>query len=274
MRFKQYLYENEVSLDDLLKEAKVKCKPFLDNPTSLPILRGIRDAQGGFHPQPTNRKATSSGPELVFILNAGIKLAFNIDMIRSKSVFVSGLERQVEHYGDVTFYLPVGNYKSVWSPSIYDAFAYDFSLYNQIVKAGQIEVPAPISGDVILASLLKSLSRAMSVEKFLSGTKDVRDEVAMLYKNIFTHFDRTPPGSSDEVYDSLVDATQIVFQRLYQTDNLEKAVESGKEIMMLADGYLCLTTEMIHRAMIDEGLGEHWDYQKVWNYILNKIRNI
>jgi len=42
MRFKQYLNENDaISLDDLLKEAKVKCKPFLDNPTSLPIFRGI-----------------------------------------------------------------------------------------------------------------------------------------------------------------------------------------------------------------------------------------
>ena len=135
MRFKQFIAENDgYSLDQITKEIKRNCKPFLDEANGEPIFRGIRAVDSiKINPQPFNRMPKDSDSGFNFMFNAGTHLAFGIEAVRPKSFYVTGDWRQARTFGPLNFIFPIGEFSFMWSDSIDDSYEKSSNIYHQIL---------------------------------------------------------------------------------------------------------------------------------------------
>ena len=135
MRFKQFIAENDgYSLDQIAKEIKRNCKPFLDEANGEPLLRGIKAVSDiRINSQPRNRLPKDSDPGFNFMFNAGVHLAFGIEAVRPKSFYATGAEQQARTFGPLNFIFPIGEFSYMWSITIEDSYEKSSHIYHKIL---------------------------------------------------------------------------------------------------------------------------------------------
>lgn len=135
MRFKQFIAENDgYSLDQIAKEIKRNCKPFLDEANGEPLLRGIKAVSDiRINSQPRNRLPKDSDTGFNFMFNAGVHLAFGIEAVRPKSFYATGAEQQARTFGPLNFIFPIGEFSYMWSITIEDSYEKSSHIYHKIL---------------------------------------------------------------------------------------------------------------------------------------------
>lgn len=145
LTFKQFLYEEEKSAEEIAEIIKRDCLPFLKEWKNYrPLFRGSK-IDGNFQKFTVdkNRKPKHTNQEIHDALNdAMYKLTGTY--YRSEAVFATGDRRMSEEYGTPCLFFPIGHYSYLWSYKVVDAYNW-FNLplsgfsQNYAVKSGYVK---------------------------------------------------------------------------------------------------------------------------------------
>jgi len=121
MRLQQFITESEdISIDEITKLIKRDCKKFLISSKNNPVFRGInsnkifdiKTPRKDRRPKDTEQKYHEMFDK-TFMKYHGIRA-------RSEGVFVTGDLSEASLYGNPYTVFPIGNFKFLWNPNIFD----------------------------------------------------------------------------------------------------------------------------------------------------------
>jgi hypothetical protein len=138
MKFIDFLAEDaSISFDTAIRTIKADCKPFLTDANGQFMYRGMpRDLSSNIlnrFPQPKERPPRDSGKGFNLMFNAGVKLAFDIDEVRRKSLFGGDVLTAMD-YGDVNFCFPIGKFKYMFAKDVQDSLSEQHEYYGGLAR--------------------------------------------------------------------------------------------------------------------------------------------
>lgn len=143
--FKQFLYEEQKSAEEIAEMIKRDCSPFLKEWRNYrPLFRGSK-IDGNFQKfiVDKNRKPKHTNQEIHDALNDGMYDLTGIHY-RTEAVFTTGDRRMAEEYGTPCLFFPIGHYNYLWSYKVNDAYNW-FNLplsaasQNYAVRSGAVK---------------------------------------------------------------------------------------------------------------------------------------
>ena len=142
---------------------------------------------------------------------------------RSHSIFVTGRKLQASNYGNVYVILPIGNYRYVWNPSVYDFQANKIGTFTTwaINKIMRYDSPWKKDIDDLGAKLYKNGINVRKSQTLESYLRYARHAIAKKYLN-------DHKKDFHKLYESLL----ISLVKGYKDKELDNATKSGVEIML------------------------------------------
>lgn len=150
MKFQSYLKEEIVLHEgNIIEYLDKNCKKFLNEIKGNYIFRGIGNYQDYAIKTPRkDRLPRDLNQKLHDFYDEAFKRAFGWK-VRSEGVFTTGSRTHM--YGGIHLFFPIGNYKYLWSPKIYDLYGYTYELMSldrnnmkddqtfRLLKAGKLD---------------------------------------------------------------------------------------------------------------------------------------
>lgn len=280
MRFKQFILENAMTLQQVAEIIKKECKPFLEKKT-LPIYRGVPRATISFNQHPHGRKPRDSDPTFNFMFNAAFKEAFNVNSVRTQSIFSTGNAAVTAEYGEPCFFFPVGDFKFGWSKFFIDSFENASHIDKRIaayyiehsnVKKNNDEYAFTSTAIVMINELFQELALIMTPQEWCNNIGDRAEDatIALGFKLNKLHAHNF--FAEDKVYYTLRAALKHVFEECYSNnENLAKAAESRNEIFFYkTEGYYLVPAEIV-MAQYKKEKGERPTRNDAYDYLIDLI---
>ena len=239
MEFKQFLLEDEKSLENAVEAIKRDCSEFLNDSKGLPLFRGFKNKNNLTYVLTHNERQTLSlSKPFTTLFNLYVEEKFGIKNIRIKnSMFGAGTEMGTWGYGKIHFVFPINGYKFVWSPLINDLYDAKDSLSNKFEDNED-----------------KKTNKALKL--FNSYIPDIWPNVS------FNYIEGDP--ELFKVYEQIQPTIKLVFDKEKYTDkNLGEALSSGYEIMFQTKAFYAIAVSK------DAFVFHHVD--KEYKTILDKI---
>jgi hypothetical protein len=256
MRFKEFLFERQVTdLESVIQQIRSNCKPFLKQGRMLyrgfsPFLMketGVEkfDPSVAFYsPHPTSRKPRDSAKAgyFNFMFNGGVELAFDIENVRSRTIFATNNPAMAMIFGEVTFFFPCGDYRFLTSHTMSDSFEDNSKIRALVGNAVGLESNKIRQGFDLLATKYKSGPHEWlaNPEKALAPTMEAF-------------------GSDDEqLYFRLKDALNETYSAVYDNNpslGHYTFPTSGGELMFYeTHGYYTVPAKMVMADMNAKGI--------------------
>lgn len=259
MRFKEFLFERQItSLESVVQQIRSNCKPFLKHGRML--YRGYSPymvkAEGGvdkfdpmtafYSPHPVNRKPRDSANAATFnfMFNAGAELAFDVQDIRTRSVFVTNSIPLAKVFGEVTFFFPAGDFSFITSKMIRDSFEDANVIRTDIGLAIGMGPMKVREGFEILAEKYKNKPHEwiIDAEKALKPTMDAFNEDD---EQFYFHLKDALKGTYDKFYDDTPNLGHYTFPK-----------NGGELLFYETHGYYSVPAKMVMAEMSAKGI-EH-----------------
>jgi len=246
MRYKDFLTESiaVASLEDVLYMLYYNCKPFLKEllrgGNINPMWSGRSGNKGLFIKKIRKQRAPKDMPYATHeALDEEFQTKFGV-YARSESIFCTGRYNDAKDYGDNTYMIfPTGTkYKFIWSTEIRDLFTdwYDDPKINWYDDPEE-NMNYLRSDD---ENEVHEIAYNMSDQAYEDLSDDVLQELEDTnidrYRWVTTHIDDYMNDARDEYLDTIKDRNNDILDDLmksYTDKNLNKAIESGNEIMVL-----------------------------------------
>lgn len=247
--FKQFVTEHSFTNLEFSKAQNA----FYRDSNSLELYRGMQnlgDENVLKLPHPSKRSAKNSDPATVLMFNSMINAAFGISDVRGNSIFCNGLAKVARSYGSVYRVYPIGDYKFIWSPKIMDSYSYESRIWDKIENEFRLLSKINVMNDLepFFRQMLKAQIEYDTWVVNTSRDKFIR-EIAekFIYQGYWTGI-KTFYKSEEEFLDlfpkMLKEALAKTGKELYQDTDIEKAIESGCEVLIYKSaGYFAVKVE-------------------------------
>lgn len=257
MKFKQFLIENEPSLDEILKNIKDECSEFLNESGGYPLFRGqkFRDPSCKYETQAI-RKNKDSKSYNVGLFNLYIQEKYKIKHFRNENVmFAAGEEHGSEAYGPTLFVFPVNGYQFLWSPLVRDFLGREHIIRSKIMNALRSK---PYELELNKTMLIMDKVDAAIRKHYPPTIKDIALDPTMRLedgKNAYIGFVRKV---LKDVYDDLD----------YEMGHLKSALESGNEIMFRTKFYYGVQpAKIVDFLQLDKQSKDRETYVELFKYL-------
>lgn len=125
MRLKHYINEaREIDPDDIEFLIAKECKPFIKASQGKQIFRGATGKPANYKSKVyTNRRPTDTPIVIQNLFDDICKSLFGWNP-RSSGLFVTGDKYHASTYGTVYTIWPIGKFRFIWSPKVYDFYSW------------------------------------------------------------------------------------------------------------------------------------------------------
>lgn len=283
MRFKEFLSEKEhndyFDWEEIVKEIATGCEFFLSESEEQPMFRGIKSVKpfATFNSHPVNREPRDSTKDFNFMFNALIDIAFDIEDVRAKSVFVVGIDGAYTDYGQAYFIFPIGKFEYLWSPTIIDSYNNDRVIYDAFRWGKLRQLYHDATGKIFAGSMtpvLKGLFRYLAHNASLTPHEWVKDYPGareITEDTLEVEFGSPDVTDYSGTYESLISAMKHTGRdKYYHSEYLHDALTMKSEIMIYKSaGYYAVNADFVDKIWIKNGRKEVNPYA----YLLESIKN-
>lgn len=226
--FKQFLEQQSYNVKELVDDFTYEM--------GYPLYRGMNiKVDSGIFDHPKSRVSVDSDAKLVLLFNSMMDAAFNIPNIRSSSIFCTGYKSEAEGYGQVYKIAPIGDYKFLWSPKVRDSYSSEHIIWNKL----ESKLDSYITFNVYMKDLFLALSSELKDSDWVHTAK-YDDIVKRIAYSEFTKRNNhlSIKNSIDEFPNLLKLSLKEAAEELYQTTDMENAINSSNEIIIYkSDGF-------------------------------------
>lgn len=204
MKFKEFLIESE--LGDMINVLKTECSDYLK--THQKLYRGHSNTSDFLEiNNPINRKPMNNVIETQKFLDEGFKSVFGYKL-RETSTFITGNKNEALEYGELYVVFPKNKYKIFWSNEILDLYALNYKNFD-------------LKDENILNFFI--------IFNYLN--KNMIDYQYLIKKSNIDNID-------DFIKNKSKFCCEYFIKKFYKTNDVEKAIKSSNEIMLIGDCYL------------------------------------
>lgn len=263
MKFKKFISEENLSLEDKCKIIKKYCSQYLKEAADTFLFHGQNSIrfENETHDDRKNKNTFSMS---VNLFNLYVEEKYGRKHIRNaNAVFATSDRYDADMYGKVFYFFPEDGYEYIWSLKIVDFMGYDHKIWEELFKKlrEKYGIRSDLkNSDIEIIKIIESLQTQLRVAKnptleYVNSNKLFND----LYKI---------------VRPSVI---EILDEKEYQTSNLKTAIESKREIIFTVKKYyLIRPEEVLDRKTIDsinfKNINTH--YQDGYKKLLEMINEI
>jgi hypothetical protein len=283
MRFKAFLTEGtEFSFDQVVEHIRSDCKEFLHAAQGKPFFRGAHmDTDGPqFFNHPAMRPAKDSDPKFNFMFNSMIDAAYDINMVRPRTLFGTGSYKQAQAYGDICYCFPAGPIRFLWSSEVSDSYEDDRNMYMRIMGIVNKEAGFNGTGNELSYSNIKQLfqwlsQNGASAAAWARSNGDAEQQTLHAFRYVLGE-GLNLSDHKDELHHILIHALALTGSHLYQANTeLANALDSMNEILIYkSKGFYMVPRDVVwdevRKAKIPE-IENRYD-AGLYDYLLEKIR--